>query len=418
MTDTPEANAYQNALRTWEAYHARSTELNLGDCLRDLDTTSLGQIAEALRVIPSSERGPVAFGVFVKAAASWRPIEQTVFLGEFLSSPSKPERRILEAATRGAMKTSDRLPVTIEEFPSRIWKRAIASGSPARLVSAGHQAVLAMIRLYFANENQGAPTPPDFRKLKLGEEMEFQVPSGDLPPVMDLLGLPPSTLPEMKRRVLDKISHGMSNGTFELSQGQDVAFPAWVSADSCESSDHISVVLRQMDTTLEKLGSKSSLHGRHHTRRLGRLLFRLGLRRDSMRCAKAIGISPWEQGWQFQSIRGSSHTRIREHLIHAGMDTDAWAAEPALACSAMSSPLWLMTPLNRVNDLMRLFQKSSQCPWLFPRLGHVFQWHLALIGKQDALLEIGSIAPDWSVGLADENPSRQYPSPRPKPIPH
>ena len=197
----------------------------------------------------------------------------------------------------------------------------------------------------------------------------------------------------------------IQNGTFEMSQGQDIAFPAWSFVDAREASVHSAAVIRQVESTLKELGEKSNLHARHHTRRLGRLLFRLGLRRESMRCAKALGISPWEQGWQFQVIRGSSHTRIRQRLIRPGMDADAWAADPALACSAMSIPLWLMNPASRVPELVRLFENATAFPWVFPRLHQVYQWHLALMDQQDALREIDAIAPDWSVGLANPTSS-------------
>ena len=401
MTHEPETTLYQNSLRTWEIFHARSTELDLGKRLRDLEAPTFGQIEEALWVIPSAERTPVAFGVFLQAAAGWSAIEQTHFLSVFLAASSKPVRRILEAAVRGALKTPDHLPVTLEEFPSRIWKRAVDSGSPTRLVTAGHQAVRAMIRLSAEYENltEATSQPPDLRHLKPGDSMEFTVPSGDLPVVCDLLALPPSTLPEMKTRVLDRIMENTMDGRFELTEGQDWVFSAWAFADTCESSDHISVVLRQVATTLKKLGDRKNLHSSHHAQRLGRFLFRLGLRGDSMRCAKAVGISPWEHGWQFQSLRASTHNRIRDLLIRPETNTDAWSIEPALACSAMSIPLWLANPINRVEALQKLFQMSADCPWLFPRLQHVFQWHLALVGKQKALHEIEVIAPDWSVGL-------------------
>jgi hypothetical protein len=401
----PETIAYQHAGRVWEEFHAESTRLNLGERLQDLESCPSAEIAEALRILPGGERTPVAFGVFLHAASHWTPLEQTVFLGEFLPGPSVVERRILEAAARGALKAPEKLPVTLEEFPSRIWQRAIASGSPTRLIHAGHQAVLAMLRLYFRYEVQGEPTPPDFSKLQPGEEMEFRVPSGDLPPIMDLLGLPPFTLPEMKGRVLEWIMDAARKERFALSCGQDHAFFAWVFADTPDGPKYSEQIAEEAATMLERLNDRKSLHSSHHAQRLGRLLFRLGRRRESIRCAKAVGLSPWQQGWQFQTLVGSAHTRIRARLVRPGIISDAWTTEPALAGSAMSMPLWLVDPVNRVPDLVELFRKADACPWIFPRLHHVYQWHLALCGKQETLREVEAVDPEFAIGLAAQTRS-------------
>jgi hypothetical protein len=396
----PETIAYQHARRAWEEFHAKSTQLNLGERLQNLESTSSAEIAEALRILPTWERTPVAFGVFIDAASRWSPHQQTVFLDEFSPDPSAVERCILEAAAFGTLKAPEKLPVTLEEFPNRIWRRAIASGSPARLVNAGRQAVLAILRLYFQHQEQGEATLPDISQLQPGEEIAFWVPSGDLPRLMDLLGLPPFTLPEMKARVLDWIMDEARKDRFVLTEGQDNAFFAWVFADTPEGPKYAEQVAEDAAAMLKKLNDRKCLYSRHHAQRLGRLLFRLGLRAESLRCAKAVGLSPWQQGWQFQSIVGSACHRIRESLIRPGMITDAWVTEPALACSAMSMPLWLVEPVNRVPDLVKLFEKADICPWMFPRLHHVYQWHLALCGKQSALAEIETLAPAWGIGLA------------------
>lgn len=405
MTLEPEATVYQHALRQWEEFHAASSNVNLGGCLRDLEGTAPADLAHALRILPANERTPVAFGVFLQAASRWSPLEQTVFLGEFLPRPSTVGRRILDSAAPGALEAPAKLPVTLEEFPSRIWKRAIASGSPRRIANAGHQAVLAMLRLYFRYEVEVEAAPPDISNLQPGQTMEFFVPSGDLPPVIDLLGIPPFTLPEMKARVLDRIMEDTTAGQFTMSAGQDAAFSAWVFADSDEGPEYIAVVLRHAGIMLEKLNDRKSLYSSHHAQRLGRLLFRLGHRRESMRCAKAVGLSPWDQGWQFQSIRGSTHARIRNLLNRHGAITVAWQSDPALACSAMSLPLWLKDPVSRMPELVKLFNEPKSFPWIFPCLHHIYQWHLSLAGKENALREIESFDPESAVGLAGQSPS-------------
>lgn len=400
MALASETIAYQHAFQTWTKFHAETTRLKLGERFLNLESTSIEGISEAIRILPPGERLPVAFGVFLMAAGHWNPSGQAAFLGEFLPCPSEIERGILETARRTAVEPPAKLPVTLEEFPSRLWKRAMASGHPDRLIHAAHQSVNAIIRLHFQYEGQGEPARPDFSELEPGEEIEFLVPSGDLPPVMDLLGLPPFTLPEMKCRVLDWITNEVRKDQFTLSSGEDVAFFAWVFADTCEGPMHAGEILSQANTMLGKLKDRKSLYSSHHAQRLGRLLFRLGKRRESIRCAKTIGRSPWQLGWQFQSIIGSVHARIRERLLRKDVIANTWETNPALACSAMTLPLWLVKPVNRVSTLMGLFNQAASCPWIFLRMHHVYQWHLALAGKQEALDEIETIAPDWGIGLA------------------
>lgn len=257
-----------------------------------------------------------------------------------------------------------------------------------------------MLRLLFQYEVEGEPIPPDIRNLKPGDTLEFLVPSGDLPAEADLLAIPPFTLLEMKGRVLEKVYAKFTAGRFSLSDGQDAAFFAWVFADTDEGPDHIALILRHAGIMLERLKDRKSLYSSHHAQRLGRLLFRLGHRRESMRCAKAVGLSPWDEGWQFQSIRGSTHTRIRNRLVRPGTITDTWQTYPSLACSSMSLPLWLRDPINRMPELVKLFNGAQSCPWIFSHLHHVFQWHLALAGKQTALREIETIDPESAGGLA------------------
>lgn len=67
----------------------------------------------------------------------------------------------------------------------------------------------------------------------------------------------------------------------------------------------------------------------------------------------------------------------------------------------MSIPLWLKDGVSRLPELMGIFSKARECPWVFPRLEHIYQWHLALAGNQKALSEIETMASERSLGLAD-----------------
>jgi hypothetical protein len=76
-------------------------------------------------------------------------------------------------------------------------------------------------------------------------------------------------------------------------------------------------------------------------------------------------------------------------------------SDPALACSSITIPLWLTDGVERVSSLSSLFFRAAECPWMFPRLQHIYQWHLALAGKQEALREIAQFTPDLAAGLSE-----------------
>ena len=130
---TQHAVVYQHALQQWKDFQTQSTAVELSECLSNPETTAPSKMAAALRVLPSLERYPVAFGVFVSAARHWSPLEQTLFLGEFLPGPSVVESHIIKTAARGRWIVPEKLPVTLDEFPRRIWQRAVASGFSARI---------------------------------------------------------------------------------------------------------------------------------------------------------------------------------------------------------------------------------------------------------------------------------------------
>jgi hypothetical protein len=386
----PEIQAYQHALFTWERFQSESRYVpDEASLLSGTPTVNL--VDSFLRLIPPAESKPAAFGLFIRFARNWSPLRQSSFLGEFLPGPSSVERRLLEAGAKGALKPPCKLPITLEEFPSRIWKRAQASGSPGRLVSAACLAFNAMINLREQHEDD----------TDLEDLMTFRIPSGDLPLVIDLAALPPVESHELKQRVIDRLMKELRAGRFEISTEDMPAIKAWVLVNADEGKPFIEKLAAEARRAIENYLASGSLRDHHHTRRLGRLMFRFGLRRLSSQCAKALGYSPWEIGWQHQPVSATIHSRIRKIILGPDSDSDAWMKDPALACSAMSIPLWLADGVERVSALTALFNKAEECPWIFPRLQHIYQWHLALAGKHEELRHIEHLAPDLAVGLAD-----------------
>lgn len=388
----PEILAYQHALTVWETFRAElpCPPMDVESLTRR--PASENMLDRVLRLLPPNERTPVAFGIFIRFGRNWKPLRQTSFLGEFLPAPTPVERRLLEAAAKGAMKRPGKIPVTVEEFPSRIWKRAVASGNPKRLVTACYQAVNAIYGLY---EQYKEDTDLD-------DSTVFRVPSGDLPDFIDLAALSPIRFAELKNRIIDRLGDDIRTERFEISTEVMPAIKAWILVDTAECAKGIEKLSAEARQTMENYLITDSLRDHHHTHRLGRLMFRFGLRRLACQCAKVLGDSPWELGWQFQAICGTAHSRIRKIILRPDSEADAWMKEPALACSAMSIPLWLMDGVERVSELTALFQKAEECPWIFPRLQHIYQWHLALAGKIAELGAIETISPDLAIGLSKQ----------------
>lgn len=407
----PAVLAYQHALTQWKAFHANTSAPGLGECLWQCETSPPDEIAGLLRLLPTGERTPVAFGVFFKGARHWRPIEQTVYLGEFLSGPTPGERKLLEAAVRGVLPCPEKLPVTLEEFPSRIWQRAQAKQAPARLVAAACLAVAAIVRLLDGYVDEPVNDTPDFSKLQPGESMDFHVPSGDLPAVLDLVALTPSSLKELKLRVLAKVEADILAENLPFLKEMFPAMSAWILMEgNADGESMLEGIVREARLGAEHYLRDPSLYHHHHTRRLGRLMIRFGQRCLANRCAKAIGHSPWQQGWQHQALANAPHTSIRNAIMQTSTDTDAWLHDPALASSAMSRPLWLNNTVSRLPELIALFTRAADCPWIFPRLHDIFQWHLALADKRAELRAVEALAPDWAVGLANQSPSPRHQS--------
>ncbi len=388
----PETQAYQHALAVWEDFHSQTKCPVMDDGCFSRWKASESFFDRILRALPECERMPVAFGLFARYGRNWKPARQASFLSEFLPHPSPVERGILEAAAQGAVKFPHKPPLTVEEFPSRIWKRAHASQNPKRLITASWLALNAMLRLHEKHEDD----------VDLEDLMTFRIPSGDLADVIDLAALSPVRYLDLKNRIFDRLMDEINAGRFDISTADMPAIRAWVLVDTEERAEGIEKLSAETRASMERYLVGGSLRDHHHTRRLGRLMVRFGLRGLASQCAKVSGYSPWRIGWQFQSICGSSHNRIRKIILRPDSDADAWMREPALACSAMSIPLWLMDGVERVSELTALFNKAEECPWIFPRLQHIYQWHLALAGKFGALHQIEHLAPDLAVGLSEE----------------
>lgn len=381
---------HRHALACWQAFHAAAVTPDAADSLRRARSISPAVLASILRPLPACERRPVAFGVFLRAGGKWRTVDQAVFLAEFMDAPTLVERRLLEAAASGTLPLPRRLPLTLDEFPSRIWQRAVASARPSRLVTAAHLAVRAMIQLYRQHEDDTG----------LDDLMPLQLPSGDLPPFLDLLALPPPSCRKLKARVIERITHEIRAGRYGMCQFDTRSHSAWMQSGSDVSGDHIAAVVDDAIRCMKLSLTRGKGIEMFHTRRLGKLLFRLGCRRMARQCARVVGGRPSRFRWHHQPIPAAGHARIRKAITRSDSDPDGWLTDPALAASAMCVPLWLADATARPDALAALFRRAAECPWIFPRLQHVYQWHLALAGQFDVLREIEQLAPELAAGLS------------------
>jgi hypothetical protein len=407
MSLTPEAASYQYAFDVWRAFRSATFATSLLKILRHPAITDPEEIATAVRVLPSIECRPIAFAVAMKAGGGWASATLDRFLHEFLPEMSHCERQTLEAALSRRLTTPERLPSTVETYPSRIWQRALAHQRPARLQSAAFMATSALAALLVESGcHEEDDDLDDESAAEAGTTGRCRISIADLDPVFDLVGICPADFPELKSRIFNKIVADIEAGNFELESGQDVMLRAWAGANTVTGSGAVAEILDEAERMRTEFTRGKRILGLIHSMRLGRFLIRLGMRRDAMRCARTIGRSPWEYGWQQQPLSAAFHCRIRGIIIKPGMEADRWLTDPALASSYMSVPLWLQDGICRIDQLTTLFGQARQCPWLYPQLGHVFQWHLALAGNHQALGEIAALDPEGQVGLA--HPSRTH----------
>ncbi len=401
MPLTPEAAAYQHAFAEWRAFRTRTFATGLLTVIRNPAVTDPEEIGEALRVLPAGECRPVAFAIVMKGGGAWSSATLDRFCGEFLSALVPIERQTLDASVSRRVMALEKLPVTVENYPSRIWQRALAHQNPARLAAAAFLATHALETLLIESGcHEDEDELFDDADADSGAARSFRVPLGDLDSVFDLVAIAPSEFAKMKNQLWAKLETDTEAGTFVLLEGQVSVLRAWVLAKSELASTAVETVLDEARAMREENTRYGGLRARVRTMRYGRFLLRLGLRREAMRCARAIASSPWVDGWQRQSLSAAFHTRIRDLIIKPGMEIDRWLTDPALASSTMSAPLWLKDGICRLPELLTLFGQAREFPWLFPQLHQIFQWHLALADHDQALREVAAIDPEGDVGLA------------------
>jgi hypothetical protein len=382
-----ETKAYQHALSVWQNFHSTTRISAVDGSLPTRRIAWEDHQDRILRALPPVERTPSAIGLFVRNARRWSTERKREFLTEFVPSPPPVVGEFLKAAAMGEVIRPRKLPVTLEEFPSRILQRALASGYPERLVGASYLACHATARLIERHRHDAV----------LGDLMPFWNSAGDLPSLIDLAAFPPAGTQHLKDRILERLMEKLRSGDFQPTFKDMESIKTWVLGKSAEGPSLIETLASEAKETAAQRIKNGRLRLPYDTRRLGRLMFRLGIRRHSYDCAKALGESPWKNGWQHQVVSAEFHSRIRQR-IHHGADT--WMSDPALACSSMTIPLWLTDGVERVSSLSSLFFRATECPWMFPRLQHIYQWHLALADKQEALREIAQLAPDLAAGLS------------------
>jgi hypothetical protein len=391
----PESLAYQNALGRWRDFQEVAKTMQLDKMLCRTGAFGRPAYVEALNLLPPAERRPVAFGELARYANEFLPQDHARIRELILPDASACELDTREAVKNGSLSLPDKLPVTLEEFPSRIWQRAMSSGSPGRLVVAGYQAVDTTLRLL--SQIDSLPETDSN-----GGEVVFHIDIGDAPEVFDLIALAPREHLGLKTDLINALIAEVEADETTMFKEQFETIAAWVLLDDEDKDSRTDQLLRDTLNLINKLneGGEKSLKNRHRLRKLGRLLFRLGHRREALRAARTLGVSAWSEGWQFQPIGGMAHAGIRKRLLRPKTNADAWQHDPALACSAMSLPLWLADGVSRVPELMQLFNRAGDFPWVFPRLSHVFQWHLAIAGKSQALREIQILPESRTIGFS------------------
>jgi hypothetical protein len=379
-------------------------------------------------MLPEGEREPVAFGIYLGGSAGWNAAEREHFRRRFLFGCESAALEVLGKADHGKFQAPVRVPATLEEFPSRIWKRALASGRPGRLAVAGAQALEAIIRLLeshpgpvdqiperflghlrvnarvdLAEEDLGPRAIPKRRRIETSMSVSGRP---HTPFELDLIALGPDAGHTLKARMLHHFTGRGFAGEFLTGRAIMRPLLLWF---HCAIRD--AVPEEPFRESREKLASRK---GRWpidsildaESKILGPIAWRCGRRRS------AAAFDPLPRpglrrlhGWHHLPIQPLRHARIRKFLAERnGAETETWLTDPGLACSGMSLPLWMADGVCRIGDLCSLMERAGTFPWVFPRLYHVFQWHLALAGRG---AELGAIAyrhPGDSWGLDTPTP--------------
>lgn len=284
----PESLAYQNALERWRDFQDVAKTMRLDQMLGRPGYFGKRVYLEALNLLPPAERRPVVFGELARYANEFFQQDYARIQKEILPDASAFELDTLEAVRRGEIPLPTQLPITLDRFPSRIWQRAVASGSARRLVAAGCLAVDQVLRLLF--EIQDLPD--------MAGENVIGVPIGDLPELVDLIALAPRQHLGLKNKLIESLTADVEAGQFPLMKEMFAMIPAWIFLDDEGSHLRISPLVQEARSlTIELERGENRLKARHSLRALGRFFFRLGQRRESLRCARALGLSAWAERW-------------------------------------------------------------------------------------------------------------------------
>lgn len=89
-----------------------------------------------MRLLPRQERTPILLGILIEQQERLNPKTAADLCHTIDPDLPKQERDVFETIIQSGIIRSCRLPITLEEFPSRIWRRALASGSLKRAAGA------------------------------------------------------------------------------------------------------------------------------------------------------------------------------------------------------------------------------------------------------------------------------------------
>lgn len=229
----PESLAYQKALGHWQHFQAAAKNLRLDKILCESSAYGSLEYIEALNFLPFAESRPVAFGTLARFATKFSPQHHARIRELILPDASLVELEALEAVKMGTLALPDKLPVTIEEFPSRIWQRAVASGTPSRLVAAGSQAIDSTLRLLSQIDYISQADDND------DDEVVYRIDIGDIPEVFDLIALPPRTHLGMKTRLLEGLMAKVEADESTMYKEGFETIPAWVLLDDANTGIRI-----------------------------------------------------------------------------------------------------------------------------------------------------------------------------------
>ena len=406
---------YSRSRAGWRAFHLSTCEGHHAARLRRFREVSASKLGDTLGLLPAGEREPVAFGIYLGAASGWNAEERERFRRHHLSRCHPAAAEVLDGADRGTLAAPGRVPATLEEFPSRIWKRALASGRPGRLATAGAQAVEAIVRLLESHPDRGCGLPfyPTQRRMVPSVPIREAAPDyphpdhwlgvtvGDMPSELDLIAVAPASSLHLKGRMFDHFTAlGQSIGFTILKPTAKAIFSWFQGATQNVMPDAYFADCEKRVANLRESRSPFR-HPDAEVTVAGAIAYRLGRRRLAARFDPLPdpGLRR-RHGWHHLPIPPERHARLRRVLAtQAGADATAWQTDPGLACSGMSLPLWLEDGSDHLPKIAALLERTGEFPWVFPRLYHVFQWRLALAGHCDALRGIYERFPDDSWGL-------------------